>query len=465
MPSKFTPLEPIGEAHHIGTRESTRGAYWYLRFYQPSDRRYFFYSLKLPYEEGSRSNLNQARRLAGKKLPDLQSNSDEGIFPTLKITPEYARRAYLKDIEKKAIANQEMIDKGQQPVYEVEGGRGYWDIKRYEDAFTKVEHSIREFFSEEGLATTPIRYVKQKDLDKFKNWALRNYEWAPATVNRAIVQIRMIWRYSMRKDWVDFVPTLSQAAPNLANRKRRALTPAEYLTIIETSRKKYTSMMNKGISEGAKFDLAYMFHLWVLIMANCGVRPAAGQVDRNLIRWRDIIEEEVDGKNRKFIKRTGEKAHLDYEAVVLENAHEYIEALRGLQKSRGVYNEKEGYLFCHTFDLGGTKAGEPVKSFKTAWKSNLKECGLDSPVGTPQSKKLLPYSCRGFFMTQRLQSSDNLRIEDLAKATGSSREVIEIIYYDYSTRKNYKPLTEGANKRGRKKEAIYKDGIYIGREG
>ena len=67
-------------------------------------------------------------------------------------------------------------------------------------------------------------------------------------------------------------------------------------------------------------------------------------------------------------------------------------------------------------------------------------------------------------MTQRLQTSDNLRIEDLAKATGSSREVIEIIYYDYSTRKNYKPLTEGANKRGKKYKPIYKDGIYLGRE-
>ena len=464
MPSKFTPLEPIGEAHHIGTRESTRGAYWYLRFYEASERRHYFYSLKLPYEEGSRTNLNNARRAAHIKLPDLQANSDAGIFPTLKITPEYARRAYLQDIEKKARINQEMIDKGQQPVYEVEGGRGYWDAKRYDDAHTKIEFSIREFFSEEGIANTHIRKVKQKDLDKFKNWALRNYNWAPATVNRAIVQIRMIWRYAMGRDWVDFVPTLSQAAPNLAKRKRRALTPDEYRLIIETSRKKYISLMDKGITAGARFDLAYMFHLWILIMSNCGVRPAAGQVDRNLIRWRDIHTEEVNGTKRMFIKRLGEKAHLDYEAVVLENAHEYIEALRGLQKQRGVYDEEAGYLFCHTFDLGDTKRGEPVKSFKTAWKNNLKACGLDEPAGTPQSKKLLPYSCRGFFMTQRLQTSDNLRIEDLAKATGSSREVIEIIYYDYSTRKNYKPLTEGANKRGNTLKPIYKDGIYLGRE-
>jgi len=464
LPSKFTPVEPIGDAHHIGTRESIRGAYWYLRFYEASVRRYYFYSLKLPYEEGSRSNLNEARRAAGKKLPDLQANSDAGIFPTLNITPEYARRSYLQDIEKKARANQDLIDRGQQPVYEVEGGRGYWDLKRYDDAHTKIEFSIREFFSEQGIANKHIREIKQKDLDAFKNWALRNKEWAPATVNRAIVQIRMIWRYAMSKDWVDFVPSLSQAAPNLAKRKRRALTVEEYAKIIETSRRKYLSLMDKGITAGARFDLAYMFHLWILIMANSGIRPAAGQVDRNLIRWRDIREEDVAGEKRMYIQRHGEKAHLDYEAVVLENAHEYIEALRGLQKSRGVYDPQNGYLFCHTFDLGDTKAGDPVKSFKTAWKNNLKEAGLDSPKGAPQSEKLLPYSCRAFFMTQRLQSSDALRIEDLAKATGSSREVIEIIYYDYSTRKNYEPLTEGSDKRGKKYKPIYKDGIYLGRE-
>ena len=65
-------------------------------------------------------------------------------------------------------------------------------------------------------------------------------------------------------------------------------------------------------------------------------------------------------------------------------------------------------------------------------------------------------------MTNRLEASDTLRIEDLSKATGSSPEIISKLYYDYNTRKRYDQLTEGVLDRSELKP-VYVDGLYVGR--
>jgi site-specific recombinase XerD len=476
MPSAFTPRIPFEDDAWLGTRASKNGEYWYLRVRWKQKAAYHFQSLRLKYEP-SEASINLARKKAERHYERMLRSIRAGVQPNVRLTPEFLRIKYLADIKEKAYKNDELS----LPIHRVEGGRGFWSVQRYLDVKAKIGRTLEEkqsgkkdedrkrvaepgpieiFFKEE-LPSQLVK-IRQRDLQKFLPWAMERYEWAPATVNRALVQIRMMWRFAHNQGWVDFVPTLSQQPAQLIERQRRKLKPDEYKRIHETARKRYQDILDLPEDErdNQKLDLYYQFHLWILIVSNTGIRPPEGRVERLLIRWEDI-HETSDGS--RFLKRRNEKSHLNYEAVIQPNAHQYIDALRDLQKRRGV---KTDYLFAHTFDKlnrRGFRKGDPIKSFKRQWDTTLKLAGLDSPVGTPQRDKLVPYSLRAWFMTNRLESSDTLRVEDLARATGTSPEIITKLYYDFSTRRMARELTKGVIDRSHLKP-VYKDGYYIGRE-
>ncbi len=481
MPSKFTPRVQIADDATIGTRKSANAEYWYLRVHWKNVNRHHFVSLKIRYEGLASEKL--ARVEAEKQYRRMKESIRAGIQPNLKLTPEFIRKEYLLHIRDRAEENEALTASGATPVHLVEGGRGYWSIKRYLDAKAKIGRTPTEkrtgyserdtsepalagpieIFFEDNLPQE-LHKIRQRDLEKFVSWAYRKYQWAPATVNRALVQIRMMWRHAHNKGYVDFVPTLSQQPQQLIERTRRKLKADEYAKIIEESRKRYETILQleERDRDYSKLDLYYQFHLWVLIMSNSGIRPPAGGEERLLIKWSDIHARK-NGEER-FLLRRSEKAHLNYEAVILPNAHEYLDALKELQNLRGVTTD---YVFAHTTDneaVGGKgwSKGEPIKSFKRQWNTVLKMAGLSMPAGTPQNQKLVPYSLRAWFMTNRLEASDTLRIEDLSKATGSSPEIISKLYYDYNTRKRYDQLTEGVLDRSELKP-VYVDGLYVGR--
>ena len=454
MPRNFEIKSYLADDAVIGSRSG----WWNLRFYSKEHQKYFWTKLGLQYEDGFASQ-KEAEKRGMREYRKMVANAKAGIQPSLKLTPEYIRNQYVRDITERCAKNERLIKRGKPAAYRVEGGRGYWTTRRTKEALSQLNGAIKNFFNQE--LSKELSKVRQKDLNRFRDWAKDNYDWAPGTINKALVQIRMVWRFAENKDWVSFVPQLEQEPQNLAARTRRKLTVEEYQAIISESRLRYERLIDKGINSGYHFDLYYQFHFWILIMSNSGIRPPGGGEDKHFIKWSDVqYEKQKDGTERRFLLRTGEKAHLDYEAAILDNAHLYLDILKDFQKERGVETE---FMFAHTTDKPPYwKKGDPIKTFKKQWNSVLKSCGLDSPVGTPQSERLSPYSCRAWFMTNRLQSSVNLRIEDLAKATGSSSEVITKIYYDYNTRKVFDSLTAGRSQR-EKLKPIYKMGRYVGR--
>lgn len=455
MPAAFTPRLQIASDAVIGTRKSKDAEYWYIRFYYKRTKEYDFQSLGLKFEEGIASQ-KLARDKAQLAYEKKIRNVEAGLAPNAKLTPKFILNEYRKHIQQLTAENEAR----DLPINRVEGGRGYWNKKRLSDAERQLDY-VEQFLTEE--LPKELHKIRQRDLELFIKWAHKHHEWAPATINRALVQLRMLWRHAHNKGYVDFIPQISQEPQQLVERTRRKLKPDEYFKIVEVSRGRYESIVrSKGDKDLEKMDLYYQFHLWLLIMSNSGIRPPAGGEERLLLRWSDI-HERGNGKER-FLLRRSEKAHLNYEAVILPNAHEYLDALKQLQDMRGVETE---YIFAHTFDNPakggkGWNKGDPIKSFRKQWHTTLKLAGLDSPPGTPQRSKLVPYSLRAWFMTNRLEASDTLRIEDLAKATGSSPEIIAKLYYDYNTRKRYEEITKGNFNRADLKP-IYVDGIYIGR--
>ena len=479
MPSKFTPIRDIADNACIGTRASKKGGVWTLRYLGPTasgKNNYYYKSLGIVFEKG-RASEREARKKADLLYDEMEANADAGVFPTLKITPDYIRAQFVADIKKRTLRNEGLIKRGHQPAMIVEGGKGYWTNRRLKEALSFLEQkqvrdqktgeykfedgAVKRFLSEE--LPDEMSKLKQRQLNHFKDWAIQEYNWAPGTINKALSQLRAVLRFAYSNDWINFVPQISQQPRNLVGRKRRPLKAEEYASIIQATRERYEHILARGDDDPEEVDLYYQFSLWILIMSNSGIRPPGGNEERLFLKWKDIKTEERDGEVRQYLLRQGEKAHLDYEAVILPNAQEYFIALEALQAKRKVKSE---YVFAHTFDKAGDRGfskGDPIKSFKRQWNTILKACGLESPPGTPQGEKLVPYSLRGYFITTRAQSSDDLRIDDLAKATGTSPEIIRQIYYDFSTRKTYDSLTAGSNAR-EKLKPIYQNGFYMGRE-
>ena len=460
----------------LGYRQTQKSKVWYLRYYRKTgpQRGNIPISLKLTYEP-SKASLTKARKLAAKAHREQKASEKAGLSPSVKLSPNYMREQYLKDIRAKAVKNEKLIEKKKAPIWRVEGGRNYWNYKRLAEAerfldkksvrdkktgeYKFEDGAVKRFFVEE--LPKDLKQVDHEDLNAFRDWALREFEWAPGTINKAIAQIRQVWKFAVQKRWVKFVPQINQQPQDLAGRTRRALQPEEYQLIRDRARQRYMSLVERGTTSGYPFDLYYQFSLWLLIMTNCGIRPPGGNEDKQLIRWDDVKVVERKGREERFLLRRGDKDHLDYEAFILPNAHDYLDALKRYQLEQGVDSE---YMFAHTTEKeGGWRKGDPIKSFKKQWANVVKDCGLDVPVGSPQKNRLTPYSCRGFFITRRLEASDKIRVEDLALALGTSSEIIREIYYDFSTRRKYSSLISGGNKR-EKLRPVYENGIYIGRE-
>ena len=485
MPAFENKLQ-FAENAALGVRRTKSAATWYLRVYDRADKHHFYYTTNVPYEDGYASE-RMAREAAAPLYERANASIEAGVHASVRISPEFIRLDYLKDIESKSIANQKLLDADLLPIHTVEGGKGYWNMKRYRRAKREIGRSTSEKAEERARGVEnkfglelwfdqlpkEVYKIKQNDLESFKTWAQVQYDWAPGTVNSALVQLRMIWRHAYNKGYVSFIPKLQIAPMQMVERSRRKLKPEEYKLIVETSRERYQSILRKPPEERdvVKLDQYYMFHMWILLMANSGIRPPGGQVERLLLRWSDIHTRILaNGEEERFLLRRSEKAHLDYEAIILPNAHQYLDALKDLQEKRGINTP---YVFAHTFDSFQThkgdtnrllwRKGDPIKSQKGQWLSLLRLCNLDSPVGTPQYQRITPYALRAYFITKRLESSDTLRIEDLARATGTSAKVITMLYYDYNTRKRVTELTKGIRNRSDLKP-VYQEGYYMGRE-
>ena len=77
----------------------------------------------------------------------------------------------------------------------------------------------------------------------------------------------------------------------------------------------------------------------------------------------------------------------------------------------------------------------------------------------PQSERISPSSLRAWFITQRLYSDKNVKIELLARVTGTSIGQIEARYLRLDMDKNYEHLTAGGYDDGGG-DMLFEDGYY-----
>ena len=424
---------------------------------------YKYKTTKVPYDPTDKDNKTEAQQIAFSHLREAEDDHEKGLISGGKSDRiSKVAEAYLEQAYEQGEANDARTRSGKNPVYPVEGGRGYWSVDRYKKLQPIFLKHLYPFFR--SLGNPKIHTIANRQLDTLDKFMLdQNADLSPSQRLKVITELRHVYRYAKAQGFVDDVPSIKRPKAETKERKRPKVTEEMYLEMVRTTRSWYLA---KDANPEYR-DYHYLFHLWILILANTGIRPPTGNTEHTRIRWRDLdIDKREDGKIIATLKRPNEKAH-SYEAIVMPRSIRYWEALKDFQIKHGIYDAENGYVFAHPRDsinkYGETrwKAGDPIKSFRGAWRRLLRDMGLTPEKGAPQSERIVPYSLRHFFITQRLLSDDSVRIEELAYATGTSVQMIMDIYYELDIKKRYDSLTHGGYSED-DGEPLIIDGYYAG---
>lgn len=318
----------------------------------------------------------------------------------------------------------------------VSGGRGVWNKRKYERSAYHRAY-IREFLAslKRKGSVLDIRDIGPRTWNTFDDWLSSKYPIlsVPSRLH-TITEVRHFLFWCYEQEILESVPSIARphrgGVAEARKRMRREISVEEYNQMVAFTRAKY-------LEETSPYrDYRYLFHLYILILANCGIRPPTSGLPSTLMYWKDL---DFEDPSRPVINRPNEKGH-SYTAILLPAAKDYVEALRRFyEEERGMPCRPQDPLFRHT---EGERRGEPILNFRRQWLQMIYALGLGKP-GAPQSERVSPSSLRAFFITARLYAGE-VDILQLARATGTSVGQIEVRYARLDTRRSYEYLTAGA---------------------
>jgi len=403
-----------------------------------------FRTTKVPYDNGSEFAKDKAKDIALSAWTAIRDTVEKGLDPKKIYRGSKLHTVYQDDVAEMVEVNEARILKGNTPMYEVIGGSGHWNKRRYKDFLprAKVCHKfLQSIISKRpdniGMPAS-IDEISKRDLDGFDAWMRKHYpKYSVETRLKHITEMRHFLHWAYHKQYIEDVPSIKRPSrggvQGMRSRMRKEITPEQYLEIVKYTRSRY---MDESKDTAPVFrDHQYLFHLWILIMANTGIRPPTAGNLHTLIKWGHFDLGEKPTLYRE------EKGHI-YKALVMPSAKRFVEELKNFyEEQRGMPCLDEDYVFRHTetiYEQEGVRwrRGDPIKSFKTQWAKMREELDLGN---------ITPSSLRAFFITQRLYSAEGkVDILQLAQACGTSVGQIEIRYARLETARSYDYLTAGA---------------------
>ena len=430
-----------------------------------------------------------------KYSPDNEANKAEATKKAFDIFTQFSEKAsrgqdyahinyisnlaetYLKYMDESARLNEEALAKGETPSRMILGGKSFWTEAKRKQQSAYWTNYLKDFIEQlpkqhKRDAGAVIENLDPRDLDKLDEFIISiNPRLAIETRLKIITEFRHFLHWCYDRRLIDSIHNIKRpqrgGTKGARQRMRKEITPDMYLEMVKYTRERYTG---ENIPKSEK-DYAYIFHLWFLIMANCGIRVPTSGTEHTMVRWEHLKKRTFKGKPQWTLERPSEKGHT-YEAIILEPAYEYWTALETFYKNLGM-DTKKGYVFAHPHneykkdETLRLEKGTPIRSFKSRWEKMCSDLGynesgtMDNKVS--QSERVSPTSLRAWFITQRLYSSDDIKIELLARVTGTSIGQIEARYLRLDMARSYEYLSAGAyDSKG--KEAVYEDGYYVGRK-
>jgi hypothetical protein len=438
-----------------------------------------FRTTKVKYDPATNSDKQQAVRIAYEIFAGFSDRYGRGLSVS---SVNYVHRLidkYLEDAQEDLAENERLKREGLSPRKKIYGGRNYWTDANYKNAERHCRLYLYPFTKDKlpSIAREPaarIENVKKRDLDELDPYLQKNYpQLSIETRLKIITEMRHFLHWAYQNNYIEDVPSIARphtgGVQGARQRMRKEITPDIYQEIIRYTRDKYLDETRSRYHR----DYSYLFHLWILIMSNTGIRCPTGSNEHTLIRW-EHYNPPKDGKDTATLFRPDEKGH-EYHALIMPRALKYFESLKKFYKSKKM-TTSSGYLFRHPhnqrYGNSNRKAGElkitkgaPIFAFKTQWNNMMKDLALHE-FGTkehrvPQSERISPTSLRAWFITQRLYSDENVKIELLARCTGTSIGQIEARYLRLDMDRSYQYLTAGGYDDGGAKD-VEVDGYYAG---
>jgi integrase len=282
---------------------------------------------------------------------------------------------------------------------------------------------ISEF--EERLNNYPARlwgdkYIDQiqaSDLEHFIEWrkthGLHSQSPSLSTIKRDIVPIKGLFRFAYGKKYISQQPTFEKI--NASNKQRPAFTIEEWVKVVESLDKWILKV--KHLHRRHLRDRVYLKY-YILILGLSGIRPGT---EARSLTWNSLTFEHFSSKNTgAWVIRvpTGKSGKRTVVADTSLNQHvkdlkEFRRLeLTGLDKT---WNDGEP-VFCH-------EDGSPIHSFKTGFRSFLKEFEL---LMDHAGDTRVPYSLRHTYATRMINHGINHW--DIAKNMGTSVAMLEKTY-------------------------------------
>ena len=462
-----------------GERTHHGAGVWTACFQFPSQTRKYR-STKVKYDGGASYAKAQAIKVAMEMLTTEADRVGRGL--SVHELPYIHRKVwdYLDAADKAAEENEELKAGDLPPINMIHGGRTYWDRKKYEQAEGFWRNYLTDFIKSlptpKGQAAPTLDNLDYRDLDELDNFLLqRNPRLAIETRLKVLTELRHFFSWAYHERLIPTVPNIKRphrgGVKGARERMRREITPELYEKIINYTRERY---LDTELSEYRR-DYAYLFHLYILIMSNCGIRVPTGGVEHTMVRWEHVNLGE-DGSSPQ-LARPSEKGHA-YEAIIMPSAIRYFTELKNFYEARGIKCNK-GYLFRHphtqTYSMKNRderkqgmikiQKGDHIVNFKGQWNNMCRKLGIHE-FGTkdakvPQSERISPSSLRAWFITQRLYSDKDVKIELLARCTGTSIGQIEARYLRLDMDRSYEYLSVGGWN-NQDLEPVYVDGYYAG---
>jgi hypothetical protein len=369
---------------------------------------------------------------------------------------------YLHEAEQWMQENERRKANGQEPIYRIRRGRAFWSAANYKEAERDhrlyIQPFLRTIPRRDGLPPV-IESLTQRELDRIDDYLISQHPHLGIETRLGIIiELRRFMNWALDKGYIDNVPNIKRphrgGVSGARKRMRKEITPNDYTRIIDYTRAKYLRVNEQYPFAKTYRHYQYLFHLWILILANTGIRPPTSGTKNTLLRWEHFKIDDADAKH-PTLERPDEKGHT-YTAVIMPNAVRYIHELRNFYMAMGM-NVEEGWVFAHIEDSpkrgGGYRwrVGDPINNaFRKQWVDMgidlgliPSEDGINPKKGTPQSERISPSSLRSWFITQRLYSDEKIDIASLARATGTSIGQIEARYFRMDTKRSYEYLTAG----------------------
>ena len=456
---KLTANLYIGVQVGKGTVDIDNNGVWTARIKFPGQAAKFK-TTRVKYGGGNSELKKQAIRIAYELLsPETETVARGGNIHSRNYAT-YLLDLFRDDITAKADDNDRFGE-----THEVLGGRGLWNRRRLVKALNQINYlygffkSLEPISASNGQSTArQIETITNKDFDKLDRWLQENQKQLNVESRlHVITELRHFLHWCYDKDYIKSVPSIKRPSRGGVRgaraRMRREIEPDDYRRMIKHTRDKY--LEESDIFEGYR-EYQYLFHLWILILANTGIRPPTSGQESTLIKWGHV---DLSDKQTPILHRPDEKLHT-YDAVIMPAAVIHFNSLRDFyENQRGMPCNDDDFVFRHTYDKVVRNTGkylqakgDPIYSFRKQWVNMVEALGL-AEKGARQSERVSPSSLRAWFITSRLYADDKVDILQLARATGTSVSEIETRYARLDTKRSYEWLTAGGyNTEG---EAIY----------